>query len=352
MLKYFREDLNLVLNNTINSWDEIRNKTILITGGTGFFGIWLLMSFIFINQKLKLNSKIIILTRNKNLFLNKYNWLNKYSEISFLEGDITTFEFIEDDIDYIIHAATEASVRLNIEDPLTMFETVVNGTKRVLDFARLKKVKSFLLTSSGAVYGPQPSSVEYISESYIGAPNVSDPTSVYGEGKRMSEVLCAVYNKQYDLPVKIARCYAFMGPFLPLDSHFAAGNFIGNKLKGEDIIIEGDGTPFRSYMYSADLVVWLWTILFKGKNNSPYNVGSNQYLSILQLANLISKDINSKQTNVIVKSPLSNMPPLRYVPDIKKAIIELNLKVYTEIESCIRKTIDFHKKYSLIRKSL
>jgi dTDP-glucose 4,6-dehydratase len=349
MIKFLEDDLNLVLEHTRDSWNEIKNKTIFITGGTGFFGIWLVMSFIFINQTLKLNSKIIILTRNKSLFINKYNWLNDYSEISFLEGDITSFDYIEEDVDYIIHAATEASVKLNIEDPLTMFETVVNGTKRILDFAGLKKVKSFLLTSSGAVYGPQPSSVEYISESYIGAPNVSDPTSVYGEGKRMSEVLCAVYNKQYDLPVKIARCYAFMGPFLPLDSHFAAGNFIGNKLKGEDIIIEGDGTPFRSYMYSADLVVWLWTILFKGKNNSPYNVGSNQYLSILQLANLISKDINLKQTNVIVKSPLSNKPVLRYVPNINKAFNELNLKIYTDIENSIRKTITFNEQYSLIK---
>jgi nucleoside-diphosphate-sugar epimerase len=349
MIKFLEDDLNLVLEHTRDSWNEIKNKTIFITGGTGFFGIWLVMSFIFINQTLKLNSKIIILTRKKSLFINKYNWLNEYSEISFLEGDITSFDYIEEDVDYIIHAATEASVKLNIEDPLTMFETVVNGTKRILDFAGLKKVKSFLLTSSGAVYGPQPSSVEYISESYIGAPNVSDPTSVYGEGKRMSEVLCAVYNKQYDLPVKIARCYAFMGPFLPLDSHFAAGNFIGNKLKGEDIIIEGDGTPFRSYMYSADLVVWLWTILFKGKNNSPYNVGSNQYLSILQLANLISKDINLKQTNVIVKSPLSNKPVLRYVPNINKAFNELNLKIYTDIENSIRKTITFNEQYSLIK---
>ena len=159
----------------------------------------------------------------------------------------------------------------------------------------------------------------------------------------MAEVLCAVYHKQYDLPVKIARCYAFMGPFLPLDSHFAAGNFIGNKIRGEDIIIEGDGTPFRSYMYSADLVIWLWTILFDGKNNYPYNVGSNQSISITKLAELISKENNSKKMNVIIKSPLSSKPVLRYVPNVNRALDELNLKVYTNIETCIRKTINFNK---------
>lgn len=342
MIKLFEDDLNLVLEHTRDSWNEIKNKTIFITGGTGFFGIWLVMSFIFINQTLKLNSKIIILTRNKSLFINKYNWLNEYSEISFLEGDITSFDYIEEDIDYIIHAATEASVKLNIEKPINMFETVVNGTKRILDFARLKNINSFLLTSSGAVYGNQPSNIENISEEYVGAPNVSDSASVYGEGKRMAEVLCAVYHKHYALPVKIARCYAFIGPFLPLDSHFAAGNFIGNKIRGEDIIIKGDGTPLRSYMYSADLIIWLWTILFKGKNNDPYNVGSNQSISIYQLAKLISIENNSKKSNVIIKSPLSNKPVLRYVPNINKAFNELNLKIYTDIENSLRKTIEFN----------
>lgn len=343
MIEYFENDLNLVLDNTIDSWEKIKNKTFFITGGTGFFGIWLIMSFVFINRKLNLNSKIILLTRSKNKFTNKYKWLDEYSEISFLEGDIVNFDFIDEDIDYIIHAATEASVKLNIEEPLSMFETVVNGTKRTLEFAKLKKVKSFLFTSSGAVYGTQPSSIENISEDYYGAPSSSDATSVYGEGKRMAEVLCAIYHKHYDLPVKVARCYAFMGPFLALDSHFAAGNFVGNKIKEEDIIIKGDGTPLRSYMYSADLVIWLWTILFKGKNNNPYNVGSNQSISISQLAELISKDNNSKQTNVIIQSPLFNKPVLRYVPDTNKALNELNLKVYTDIKTCIRKTIDFNK---------
>lgn len=343
MIKYFQDDLNLVLDNTLDSWKEIKNKTIFITGGTGFFGIWLIMSFIYINQTLKLNSRIILLTRNKNLFIKKHEWLIEYSEISFVEGDVISFDFIEDDIDYIIHAATEASVKLNIEEPLTMFETVVNGTKRVLDFAKLKKVKSFLFTSSGAVYGKQPSHFENISEDYLGSPNLSDSSSVYGEGKRMGEVLCAVYHKHFDLPVKIARCYAFMGPFIVLDSHFAAGNFIGNKIKGEDIIIEGDGTPIRSYMYSADLVIWLWTVLFKGENNTPYNVGSNQPISISNLAELISNNNNSIKSNVVIKSKLSNKPLLRYVPDITRAVNELNLKVYTDIENCVRKTIDFYE---------
>ncbi|UPZ16074.1 NAD-dependent epimerase/dehydratase family protein [Flavobacterium humidisoli] len=343
MLNFFEDDLNLIYDNTKGILFDENDKTFFLTGGTGFFGIWIIMSFLFVNRKLKLNSKMIVLTRDKKKFLLKHGWIEDYREISFLEGDISSFEFIENNIDYIIHAATEASIKLNDEKPLVMFETIVLGTQRILEFARIKKVKSFLLTSSGAVYGKQPSDIEKISEDYIGAPVTSDAKSMYGEGKRMAELLCATYHKLFNLPVKVARCYAFIGPFLELNSHFAAGNFIKNLLNNEDIIIEGDGTPYRSYMYSADLTIWLWTILIKGKNNSPYNVGSSNAISIEELADLISKKDDSSQTKVIIKTKKSNIPALRYVPDVDKAMNELNLRIYTDLEACLEKTISFNK---------
>jgi dTDP-glucose 4,6-dehydratase len=340
MLSYFKNDLHPVLDNTKDCWDDVKGKTIFLTGGTGFFGMWLQMSFIYINRELNLDAKLILLTRDKTKFLNKYPWVNKYSEIDFLEGDILDFKFIDDPVDYVIHAATEASVKLNLEQPLTMFETVVNGTKRVLEFAKIKAVKSLLLTSSGAVYGRQPANLEHVDEEYIGAPIASDPSSVYGEGKRMAEVLCAVYYKHYNLPVKIARCYAFLGPFLPLDSHFAAGNFIKNLIEKEPIVVAGDGTPYRSYMYAGDLASWLWTILFKGENNRPYNVGSDQSITIAELAKLIGQD----DVEVIIKSPVSSEPVQRYVPCIKRGKKELGLELFTNLQDSIRKTIEFNKK--------
>jgi len=343
MLDYFEDDLQLVLAKTGGIWTELKNKTIFITGGTGFFGIWLQMSFIHINRRLGLNSNLIILTRSKSSFLNSYPWIEQYSEIGFIEGDITNFEYFEGDVDYIVHAATEASVKLNLEQPLAMFDTIVLGTKHILEFARLKNVKSFLMTSSGAVYGKQPSEIENISEDYIGAPVSNDPAAVYGEGKRMAEVLSSVYFKHFDLPVKIARCYAFIGPFLPLDSHFAAGNFIKNILVGDDIVIEGDGTPFRSYMYSADLMVWLWTILFKGENNRHYNVGSDISVSIATLANMVAETNEEQQVNIIIKTPISNNKPLRYVPNVNRARNELDLALYTDLKTSIKKTLQFNK---------
>lgn len=343
MMDRLNEDLDLILAKTNGLWEEVKDKTIFITGGTGFFGIWLQMSFISINRRLGLNSRLILLTRNKRKFLDGYPWIEEYDEITFLEGDINNFDFVKDDIDYIIHAATEASVKLNLEEPLTMFETVVNGTKRILEFARIKKVKSFLLTSSGAIYGKQPSEVGNVTEDFQGCPNPSDPGAVYGEGKRMAEVLCAVYHKHYNLPVKIARCYAFVGPFLPLDGAFAVGNFIKNVINDEDILIEGDGTPYRSYLYAGDLMIWLWTILLKGENNYPYNVGSDQSVSIKNLAMLVAEDNIVKKTSINIKTPESGKPPLRYVPSINRAEKELGLKIYTDLKTAIRKTIVFNR---------
>lgn len=343
MLEYLKDDLEYIFGNTQQYWEALRDKTIFITGGTGFFGVWLQMSFVFINRKLNLNANVIILTRDKAKFLQKNPWLKEYSELSFLEGNISTFNFVEGNVDYIIHAATEASVKLNLENPLTMFDTIVNGTKRILDFAKLKKVKSFLLTSSGAVYGKQPSDLRALTEDYIGAPVSNESSSVYGEGKRMAEVLCSVYYEHFQIPIKIARCYAFIGPYLPLDSHFAAGNFIKNVLNKEDIIIEGDGTPFRSYMYASDLMVWLWTILFAGENNRPYNVGSDIAVSISSFADLVLEVADIKDIRVHVKSPLSGIPSLRYVPNVDRAINELGLHVQCDLKESIKKTIAFNK---------
>jgi nucleoside-diphosphate-sugar epimerase len=342
MIDYFEEDLNLVFDNTKDFWKEINNKTIFITGGTGFFGIWFQMSFIFINRKLNLNSNLIVLTRSKKKFLEKNPWINQYDEISFKEGDVTDFDFFDENVDYIIHAATDAKNSQNLEQALTTFNTVVNGTKRVLDFATLKKVNGFLLTSSGAVYGPLPISLDQVSEDYIGGPRTIHPDSIYGEAKRMAEVLCSSYYKFNKIPVKIARCFAFIGPFLPLNAHFAAGNFIQSVLSKKDIIIKGNGTPLRSYMYSSDLMIWLWTILFKGEENQAYNVGSDESISVFDLAVLISNLNGESRMKILVQEGLPEQQFNVYVPDISKAKLDLNLALLVSIEDSIYKTLKFN----------
>lgn len=343
MNEKLNSDLEHILQHTTGLWEDVKDKTIFLTGGTGFFGTWLQLSFIYVNRKCKLNANMIILTRSKGAFAKKHPALAGHDEISFIEGDISTFEFPENNIDLIIHAATDASIKLNAEVPLTMFETVVNGTKRILELADIKKVKAVLFTSSGAVYGAQPPGIEKINEAYIGGPAISDVASMYAEGKRMAEILCAVYHDQKNIPVKIARCFAFIGPYLPQDAHFAAGNFIHDAIEDKEISIRGDGSPYRSYLYAADLVIWLWTILLRGRDNYPYNVGSDQQVTIEELANRVAAQAAPAKIKVNIATPKGISVSARYVPDVDRAKNELGLRVNVDLDTAIKKTLDFYR---------
>ncbi|MCW3110829.1 MAG: epimerase [Segetibacter sp.] len=335
------EDFENILVNTKDLWHRVKDKTIFVTGGTGFFGVWLLKSFLFINEKLNLNAKMVVLTRSRERFGKKFPELMRTKFITFLEGNVIAFDFPEEEIHFIIHAATDASVQLNNEDPLLMLDTIVKGTRRVLDLAVDKKVEGFLFTSSGAVYGVQPSEITHINEDYIGAPVTNQHTSAYGEGKRMAELLCSIYSRQHGINAKIARCFAFIGPYLPIDSHFAIGNFIRDILTGSEINIQGDGTPYRSYMYGSDLVIWLFHILFNGKTSRAYNVGSDEALSIEQLSRKVSS-FSKKNSSINIALPKTNNPSLRYVPSIERAKKELGLSITVPLTEAIDKTIRFY----------
>ncbi|MEZ2238919.1 NAD-dependent epimerase/dehydratase family protein [Microcoleus sp.] len=333
------QDLDYILENTYNLWSELRSQRIFITGGTGFFGCWLLESLIWANDKLGLNTSVVVLTRNIESFRLKAPHLAEHSAIQFQIGDVTSFEFPTGEFSHVIHAATEASAKLNQENPLLMFETIVQGTRRTLEFAKLCQAKKFLLTSSGAVYGKQPSALTHIPEDYIGAPDPTHAQSAYGEGKRAAEMLCTLYGKQYGFETTIARCFAFVGPYMPLDAHFAIGNFIRDGLQGGPILVNGDGTPYRSYLYAADLAVWLWTILFKGKSCYPYNVGSDFDLSISRIAHLVAQVFQPQVEVIIAQKPLAGKEAERYVPLTNRALSDLGLKSMIGLDDAIKRTI-------------
>jgi len=335
-----KDDLDHILAHTKELWKEVRNKRIFITGGTGFFGCWLLESFAWANEKLNLNAEALVLTRDYERFKKKVPHLAIHPSIRFHIGDVRCFSFPEGKYDYIIHAATESSDKLNKENPLLMFDTIVEGTRHTLEFARHCGASKFLLPSSGAVYGKQPPEMTHIPEDFIGAPDTMNPNSAHGEGKRVAELLCAVYAKQYGIECKIARCFAFVGPYLPLDAHYAIGNFIRDAIKGGPIQVNSDGTPYRSYLYSADLVIWLWMILFLGKPCHPYNVGSEEDITIKDLDSMVSYTFGLKTGINIERQSRAGKQPERYVPSIQRTIIELSLQQYIGLIEGIKKTLN------------
>jgi len=336
-------DLSHVLEQTRDLWDDLRGARLFITGGTGFFGRWLVESFLHANQLLDLKACASVLSRQPASAQQASPHLINNSAISFVQGDVRNFPFPSGEFSHIIHAATDASARLNKENPSLMLDTIIAGTQHTLDFAIQSKAEKFLFTSSGAIYGRQPDGMTHIPEEYNGAPEPTDPRSAYGIGKRTAEHLCALYSRQYNLHTTIARCFAFVGPYLPLDVHFAIGNFIRDGLNGGPLIIQGDGTPYRSYLYAADLAIWLWTILLRGESCRPYNVGCDEAFTIEEVARLVGEQFKSRIEVTILGAHDPAKAPERYIPSIARARAELGLNVWLPLREAIAHTIHFHK---------
>jgi len=330
-------DLDNILARTEALWEELRGGRILITGATGFFGCWLLESFIWINRKLKLRAEAVGISRNPGVLSSKAPHLLADSAVSSFAADIRDAKFPDGQFTHIIHAATEASATLNLEHPELMFDTIVQGTRSVLEHAAKNAHCKFLLTSSGAIYGTQPPQISHIQESFHGGPDPLERGSAYAEGKRAAETMCVLAASRQVRPL-IARCFAFVGPYMKLNAHFAIGNFICDRLRGGPIRVQGDGTAHRSYMYVSDLMVWLWTILFKGESCRAYNVGSEDAVTIAALAQTVSDTLPPGVAVEIAQKRIPGAAPSRYVPCTRRTREELSLEIEVPLREAISRT--------------
>ena len=337
------DDLDRVLLHTAGLWEPLRGRRLFLTGGTGFFGSWLLESFAWAQDRLALDARAVVLTRDPDGFRARRPHLARHPAIECWRGDVRTFPFGAERFSHVIHAATYAPGALEPPNAAQLFGTIVDGTRRVLEFASHCGAEAFLFTSSGAVYGTQPPTLAHVAEDYAGAPDPLDAGSVYGEGKRAAELVCAAHGREHNLRVTIARCFAFVGPYLPLDAHFAVGNFIRDGLRGGPIRITGDGTPYRSYLYAADLAVWLWTILFRGQALRAYNVGSASAITIGDLAQVVARTFVPPVSVEVARVPVPGAEPQRYVPAVRRALTELELRPTVSLEDGIRRTLDWHR---------
>jgi dTDP-glucose 4,6-dehydratase len=234
-----------------------------------------------------------------------------------------------------LHAAADSTDALALT-PLQRYDQIAEGTRNLLKFALKIGAKRFLLTSSGGAYGPQPPGINCIPESFLGMPDPLIANNVYGVAKRQAEHLCALYREQYGIGTVIARCFAFIGEDLPLDAHFAIGNFIRDALWHKEIVVAGDGTPLRSYLAQQDLAHWLMTLLESGDSGRAYNVGSDKAISIAELAHLVRDIISPNKTVRILGRADENKSRHLYVPDIKRARDELGLDITIPLQDAIQ----------------
>jgi len=311
---------------------------VFLTGGTGFFGKWLLNLFLGLREACGLDVSLTVLSRDPGRFLAANPAFGGRAGLSFIEGDVRTFEAAPAAaFDWVIHGATPASARLDREAPDEMRSIVVDGTRRVLDLTRACGAGRLLYVSSGAVYGPQPPGVSHLPETFDGKPDTA-----YGKGKKQAEAMCLEASAGR-FECVIARPFAFVGPYLPLDAHFAVGNFIRDCLENRPVVIRGDGTPLRSYLYAADLVEWLLTILLRGEAGRAYNVGSDEAISISELAYLVRECVGTHNEIVVCEKRVQGSLPPRYVPSVDRAKSELKLFQRYTLSESIRRTAAWHR---------
>ena len=340
------DDLDQILAHTPDFWSHFAGARLFITGGTGFIGTWLIQTLQRANDTLGARLDILALSRDPERARLAHPQVFGRRDTQLIAGDVTTFSHDTGRLDLCIHAATDVGDPGKTGAPLQTFDSIVTGTRRVLDLAQSRGASRFLLTSSGAVYGPQPTDLTHIPESYAGAPDPTQPGAAYGNGKRAAEWLACTYATQHQaagFEAVTARIFALLGPGLPLNGPFAAGNFIRDVLSNGAITIGGDGRPLRSYLYMSDLCIWLLRILASGQSGQAYNVGSEHPVSIQELAEQVTRAAGTS-TPIVIRTPADkNVPPPRYVPDTHKARLSLNLQEHIPLPLALQKTLQWNR---------
>jgi len=333
------DDLDAALARVSDSALELRGARIFVTGGTGFLGQWLLAFLAHARARLSLDFQVVALTRDPARFLGAHPDFSGHDWLRFHEGDARTFSLPDGAFTHVVHSATDTSAQADAR-PEEQFATIVDGTRRVIELCRKSGVRRLLYLSSGAVYGRQPADIECMPETYNGGPDPLDARVAYGESKRAAEMICAIAARSGAIEPVVARIFAAVGPGMPLDGHFAIGNFIRDALAGSEIRILGDGAPLRSYIYAADIAAWLLKLLVAGQAGLAYNIGSDESVSIADLAARVVAALNSPARATVLGTPDPNALRARYVPSIERARATLGLDAWTPLDAAIRRTAE------------
>lgn len=326
---------------TTSEIERLRGKRLLLTGGTGFIGTWLLETIAGLNEQGGPRCQVFVPTRDRDAFAHKAPHLTSRDDITFLAGDVRTFEPPSSRCDFIIHGAASAGPLVKAERSVEVGETIVEGTRRVLELARRWQVEGMLLLSSGAVYGTQPPDLERVPEEFTGGPHLDVAYSAYAEGKRYAEVLSVAYHQAWQVPVKIARPFAFVAPYQDLNAGFAATDFIRDGLRGKVITIVGTGTNLRSYCGAEDMLRMLWGVLLRGSPGRAYNVGSDEAISILELAHEVVQVLERPVAIEVLQQAAPGQLPARYVPSVERMKTELDVRPNVPLRTALRQAVEW-----------
>lgn len=334
------EDLDGAVALVGDHWKSLEGMSLFFTGGTGFVGTWMTRVLLRAIDTGRLSATARLLTRNPDSFRSRHPEIADHRAVALVEGDVLRDGWSASGCTHLVAGATEASAALLKERPRLMLETILDGTRRTLDEAERAGVRRALFVSSGAANGPQSPGVERVRETEFFGPDPLLARSAYAEGKRAAEMLFALAGR--DLSFSVARLWAFAGPLLPLDTHFAVGNFMGDVLAARTIRILGDGTTVRSYQHPADMAAWSWICLASGGAGRAYNIGSEEAISTRDLAALVNQ-VGGGAGYEVLGRPVPGARVDVYVPDTTRFREEFGLPAGRSLETTLRQTFAWHR---------
>lgn len=343
--KVYLEDIEKNVYSDKIDWKMLKDKMIFITGGTGLIGKLLVYTIAYANNIFNLNCKIIALVRNKEKATEIFKELiEEDSKLELIEGDIcNSLNYVYENIDYVIHAASQTSSKLFVEEPIKTINTAIDGTRNVLEFAKNKGVIKFIYLSTMEVYG-RPDTDKKIDESCGNNLLTNEVRNCYPISKNMCENLCVCYSKMYGFSTNILRLTQTFGAGVNYNDGRVFAEFARNAIEKKDIILHTKGETKRSYLYTGDAVNAILITMLYGKNNEIYNVANETtYCSISDMASIVAK-----ANNIKVKYDIEeNIEKYGYAP---KLCMNLDCRKIKQLGW--KETINLEEMYSRLIKSM
>jgi len=348
-----RTDLDHIVNELSVELRQLAGKTLLITGGAGFLGYYLVLSAVHWNRNAKDEDRVRIIVLD-SFFRGKPRWLTDLADAAEVELIVSDLSEPVDlpRLDYIIHAAGIASPMIYRKYPLECIDANINGLRYLLELSVEQgkaghTISGFLFYSSSEIYGDPDAAHIPTPETYRGNVSCTGPRACYDESKRFGETLCVTFAKVYDLPVKCARPFNNYGPGLKLNDGRVLPDFCRCVLRDDDMVMFSDGTPTRTFCYSADAIVGYYKVLVVGRPGEAYNVGTEKpEISMRDLADMTvatAKELFGYEGKVVrhanEEADYLVDNPNRRCPDITKARTELGYRPAYDLQSGVRRTI-------------
>lgn len=315
--------------------EKLTGSRILITGGTGFVGTAILAT---LDAAATSSSRIDVAIASRARPAEAANEVFRRLRPSWIPLDVSQGFEVPGSFDFVIHAASSSLAPPRGASPLASIDTIVGGTRNLIDWAshQVNPVR-ILHTSSGAVYGLQPPDMPAIPEGWAGEPVFASDTGGYAEAKRMAEYMLLLATRAGMIDAVNARLFAFVGPSLPRDAHFAVGNFLRDALAGGPVVIAGTGAPVRSYLYQEDMALWILKAMLAGESGRAYNVGSAEGRTLLDVATIVA---SAAGVGLECRGdPSADGARERYVPDVQRTTRELGVLEWTSLEDAIAMTL-------------